>query len=239
MRAGGRGLSGWDRVRRFWRERKGRRHLRWVLPLVVVVLVVVVWGGVDADAFLGRIRGWPAVWAVLSIGVLPLAGVPVSMLHLAAGLRFEFWAALLVVAGTTLFQQVSAWALVRCLPGRLFTRLEPWRERLAGAGHREAATLSCLIPGMPYTVQLYLLPVMGLSLSTICAICVPLHVIRAVATILLGNLGDELSPCRLAALGAYYLVVFGGCGWVLRRMRVKLHAARAAEDGRTAEARSG
>jgi uncharacterized membrane protein YdjX (TVP38/TMEM64 family) len=218
-------------------SRTARRRLRWVLPLLLLAAWAASGDAVDLELVLKRVRAWPETGAVVLIGVLPLVGVPVSVLHLAAGLRFGFWTALWVVAGTTWFQQVCGWALVRCLPGRFFSGLEPWRQKLAGAGHREAAALSCLIPGMPYTVQLYLLPVMGLSLSTICAICVPLHVIRAVATILLGNLGDELTPGRVAALGAYYLVVLSGCAWLVRRMRSRPAAAQAAGD-RAGEARA-
>jgi hypothetical protein len=81
---------------------------------------------------------------------------------------------------------------------------------------------------MPYTVQLYLLPIMGAPLRVLCLVSVPLHTTRASVTILLGTLSDELTPGRVAALVAYYLVVFAICGIILSRLRRALAAEPAA-----------
>jgi uncharacterized membrane protein YdjX (TVP38/TMEM64 family) len=202
---------------------------RWLvlLSLAALAAFVVFWQSVDKETFYERAKAWPAATLTTLVGVLPLAGVPVSALHLAAGLRFEFWPALLVVGAATLFQHVAAWVLVRALPDRYFSRLGPWRERLEGAGHRETAVLCCLIPGMPYTVQMYLLPVMGISLRIICLISAPLHTARATVTILLGNVSDDLTPPRVAGLAVYYLAIFAICALTLRRMRRSLDVKRA------------
>lgn len=201
-----------------------RQRVLALLTLVAIAALILGWGSIDKEAINERAQEWPASAVTALVGVLPLAGIPVSALHLATGLRFEFWPALLVVGLTTLFQHVVAWVLVRALPERFFASMEPWREKLEGAGHREAAVLCCLIPGMPYTVQMYLLPVMGVSLRIICLISAPLHTLRATVTILLGNLSDELTPPRVAALAAYYVVILGGCLFTLRRMHRALEA---------------
>lgn len=195
---------------------------RVLLILLAVVVIAAVWfGGRGVD--LGRFHAWmqrlPAAGVAGLVALLPLVGFPISALHLAAGLRFDFGAALALVAAATLGQHVVAWALVRALPARFFVRLEPWRKKLAGAGHRQAAVLCCLLPGMPYTVQLYLLPVMGAPLRVLCLVSVPLHTARASVTILLGNISDHLSAGRVAALVVYYLLVFAICGVALRRLR--------------------
>lgn len=203
-----------------------RQRLMILVALVATAALIAGWRHIDLEGFHAWMKTLPAIAVAGLVGVLPLAGFPVSALHLAAGLRFDFAPALLVVAVTTLFQHVAAWALARMLPDRLFARLDPWRERLAGAGHREAAVLCCLLPGMPYTVQLYLLPVMSVPLKIICFISAPLHTARSVVTILLGNLSDDLTPTRVAVLIFYYLVIFAICGLSLRRMRRALAARR-------------
>lgn len=222
----GEAVSWLARLTRWLRATTTRQRVLAFISLVAITGLILGWGSIDKEAINERAKEWPASVVTVLVGVLPLAGIPVSALHLATGLRFEFWPALLVVGVTTLFQHVAAWVLVRALPDRFFARLEPWREKLEGAGHREAAVLCCLIPGMPYTVQMYLLPVMGVSLRIICLISAPLHTARATVTILLGTLSDELTPPRVAALAAYYVVIVAGCAFTLRRMRRALETKR-------------
>lgn len=216
-----------------WRER-WRRRLRGLTrkqialgTAVAIVLVAFAVGGrsLDLDSFHAWTKRLPAAGVAALIAGLPLVGFPISALHLVAGLRFEFWTALPIVAAATLSQHVFCWCLVRALPVRFFARLDPWRRKLAGAGHRQAAVLCCLLPGMPYTVQLYLLPVMGAPLRVLCLVSVPLHTSRATVTILLGNISDNLTPARVAVLVAYYLTVFTICGFTLRRLRRSLAGA--------------
>lgn len=197
-----------------------------VLLVLVAAAVLLAGQSWDMDAFHAWTKRLPAAGVAWLVAVLPLVGFPVSALHLAAGLRFDFWMALAIVAAATLTQHVAAWGLARALPDRCFARLEPWRKKLAGAGHRQAAVLCCLLPGMPYAVQLYLLPVMGAPLRVLCLISAPLHSTRATVTILLGSISDDLSPGRVTALVAYYLTVFTVCGFALRRLRRALAAAK-------------
>lgn len=215
------------------RARQIRRNPgRWTGGAVLLgVLVFLVVRGGDLERFHAWMRSVPAPGVAGLVFALPLAGFPVSALHLAAGLRFEFWPALLLVATATLAQHAAAWALVRALPAAWFARLAPWRERLAGAGHAEAAVLCALVPGMPYSVQLYLLPAMGAPLRVLARVSVPLHTARASVTILLGTLSADFTPARGVALAAYYAAVFTVCGFALRRLRRRLagRAARRAE----------
>jgi len=196
-----------------------RRRVVVGVLVVVAVLAFALSGRLDLDGFHAWMKRLPAPGVAAVIGFLPLVGFPISALHLAAGLRFEFAPALAIVAGATLAQHVVCWLLVRALPRRFFARLEPWRKKLAGAGYREAAVLCCLLPGMPYTVQLYLLPVIGAPLRVLCLVSVPLHTARATVTILLGTISDDLSAGRVVALVGYYLVVFTACALALRRLR--------------------
>ena len=223
------GPSDWSA---WWSRRAGgltRRQIAKGLLAALVLLALAVGGrSVDFDAFHAWTKRLPAAAVAALVGVLPLVGFPVSALHLAAGLRFEFWVALPLVAAATLAHHTASWALARALPERFFTRLDPWRRKLEGAGHRQAAVLCCLLPGMPYTVQLYLLPVIGAPLRVLCFVSVPLHTTRASVTILLGTLSDELTPGRVAALVAYYIVVFVICGIILGRLRRALAAEPAA-----------
>jgi len=216
------GPGGWrSRLRNIPRK----RLVIGAMALAVLIAFGVGGRSVDLEPFHEWTKSQPAVAVAGVVAVLPLVGFPVSALHLAAGLRFEFFPAMGVVAATTLSQHVMSWGLARVLPDRFFARLDPWRKKLAGAGHRQAAVLCSLVPGMPYTVQLYLLPVMGAPLRVLCLVSVPLHTMRATVTILLGHLSDDLTAGRIVAIGAYYLVIVAACTLALRRLRRSLAGA--------------
>lgn len=192
------------------------------LAAIAVISVALLWGRIDPKELHARARelSGPAVMAAITL--LPLVGFPVSWLHLVAGVRFGFVGGMVVVAITSVLHHVLGWALVKLLPARLFGRLEPWRERLSGAGHRDATLLCCLLPGMPYTVQLYLMPVIGTPLPLMFGLSAALHTARAVVTILLGDMSDELTPARVAALACYYAVLFSVSAISLRGLRRSL-----------------
>jgi uncharacterized membrane protein YdjX (TVP38/TMEM64 family) len=187
-----------------------------------VIALSFLWGRIDLADLHARAHRLPGVAVVAAITLLPLVGFPVSWLHLVAGVRFEFAGGMLVVAITSVLHHVLGWALTRLLPAHLFRRLEPWRLRLLGAGHREATLLCCLMPGMPYTVQLYLMPVIGVPFSLMFGLSAALHAARAIVTILLGDMSDNLTPVKLAALAVYYCALFAATALALRGLRRSL-----------------
>jgi uncharacterized membrane protein YdjX (TVP38/TMEM64 family) len=205
-----------------------RRLTGVLLVLAVVAGLGMAWGRVDVATLHARARALPAAAVVAAIALLPLSGFPVSVLHLVAGVRFDFLGGILVVAVTSVLHHVLGWALVRLLPERCFKSLGPWRRQLAGAGHRDATLLCCLLPGMPYTVQLYLLPVIGTPFPLMFGLSAVLHTARAVVTILLGDVSDALTPGRLATLAVYYLVLLALSTLAVRRLRRTLAGRTAA-----------
>jgi uncharacterized membrane protein YdjX (TVP38/TMEM64 family) len=200
-----------------------KRHLvKFAIALVMIAALAVVYQRIDPAEFQARAREWPAPVIIATIVLLPMVGFPVSWLHLVAGLCFGFVWGLVVVLVTTVIHHFAGWALVRVLPRHTFKRFEPWEEKLAGAGHRDATLLGGLIPGMPYVVHLYVLPIIGTPLFMLCTLGVGVHTARAFVTILLGDQSGDLTPGRIAALAVYYAVIVGLCAWALRSLRRRL-----------------
>jgi uncharacterized membrane protein YdjX (TVP38/TMEM64 family) len=199
-----------------------RRAITGLGVVVMLAVVAMFWRSIDMHAIHEHAERMPAVWAMVLIVLLPLVGFPVSWLHIAAGVRFDFWPGLAVVLVTSLIQNALAWSLVQIVPTRYFKRLDPWRKKLEGAGHRDAILFCGLVPGLPYAVQLYLLPVIGVPLRSFCVGCALLTTVRASATILLGKMSDDLSPTRIAWLAAYYTILTGTSFYILRRLRRSL-----------------
>lgn len=199
-----------------------RLLLRAILVIAIVGTLSFFWSRLDLADLHARAKALSGVGVIAAITLLPLVGFPVSWLHLIAGVRFDFMGGMLVVAVTSVLHHVLGWALVRLLPARFFSRLDPWREKLRGAGHRDATLLCCLLPGMPYTVQLYLMPVIGVPFPLMFGLSAVLHTARAVVTILFGDLSDDLTPARIAGLVAYYIVLFAVSALALRGLRRSL-----------------
>lgn len=200
-----------------------RRHvIKACVLLLIIAGLFVASRYVDPAEFQKTAQTWPPALVIGVILILPLVGFPVSWLHLIAGVCFGFVTGLIVVLLTTLAHHLLGWWLVRILPRRWFSRFKPWREKLEGAGHREATLLGGLIPGMPYVVHLYVLPMIGTPLLTLCVFGTGIHTARAFVTILLGDQSGNLTPGRIAILVLYYALIFGVCAWALRRLQRRL-----------------
>ncbi len=199
-----------------------RLLVRALIVLAIIGALSFFWSRLDIDDLHARAKALPGIGVIAAITFLPLVGFPVSWLHLIAGVRFDFLGGMLVVAVTSVLHHVLGWALFRILPNRFFARLDPWREKLRGAGHRDATLLCCLLPGMPYTVQLYLMPVIGVPFHLMFGLSAALHTARAVVTILFGDISADLTPPRIAALVGYYIVLFTVSALALRSLRRSL-----------------
>ncbi|HEX2101715.1 MAG TPA: hypothetical protein VHF69_13665 [Candidatus Synoicihabitans sp.] len=195
-----------------------------LVVLVALVALALFWQRIDVDALHARAQALPAWGVIAVICGAPLVGVPVAMLHVVAGVRFGPWVGLLVVLGATVLQHVMGYALVKLAPSVFARRLASWRQRFPRGAHRPMTVFSCLLPGMPYAVQLYLLPVLGVPLSVLLTVSVPLHVLRSIISILGGDWSKDLTPAKVMILVAYYLVLTGICALLFRRIRRELRS---------------
>lgn len=207
-----------------------RRLVTAALVLLGLAALLIFQRHLDLAELHARAQALPAPAVIAAIALLPLVGFPVSVLHLIAGVRFDFLGGIVVVSLTGVIHHFLGWVIVRLLSECCFARLAPWRAKLGGTGHRDATLLCCLLPGVPYSLPLYLLPVLGVPLSLLLGLAPLIHTARALVTILLGQLSDDLTLPRLLALGAYYLVLFVLAGWFLRHLspnfRQKNHAEK-------------
>lgn len=194
--------------------------------LAVIAALAIGWRRIDLEAVHIRAQELPG-WAVFAvICLLPLAGVPAAILHVVSGVRFGMPAGFAVVVLATVFHHIMGYSLVRLAPRVFARRLAAWREHFPRGAHRPMTVFSCLLPGMPYSVQLYLLPLLGVPLQVLLTVSVPLHALRALVSILGGAWSAELTPPKLAALAIYYLVLTAVCTLMIRRIRAELRRKR-------------
>ena len=212
-------LKGW----RGW----ARQNWRSLATIAVVAIgLSVAWGRIDLAKVHQQAEHVPAVWAFLLMVALPLLGCPATIVNVGAGIRFGIIGGLPLVAAAIVSHQVIAFFLVRWQP-KLFGHLvDPIRKRLPKGSHSAVAVFSALLPGVPYWMQVYSMPLIGVPLRTILLRCVPFHIVRSMIALIGGGISGHLTTGWLIGLGAYSLVLMGMCAYAGRRIRLHLSKTR-------------
>jgi uncharacterized membrane protein YdjX (TVP38/TMEM64 family) len=208
-----------------------RRRRRWLL-LLAAFLVVTGMGAAfylseldwtDVHAALQRV---PAAVAIALMALLPLSGFSVAIVYVVAGARFGVVGGGIVVMVVTCVHLVASNWIARSFMGGPLARYIARRNfpfpRVTAAAHAPVAAIAALLPGIPYFVRNYLLPLSGIPLRVYFWICLPIYVARSYVTILLGDLSDELSLRRVLVLGAVFALKVAICGLLLVRLRARV-----------------
>jgi uncharacterized membrane protein YdjX (TVP38/TMEM64 family) len=202
------------------------RLLLLVLGPALLIGLALGWNQMDTDRIHARAQDLPG-WGVFgAIVAAPLLGIPVAMLHVIAGVRFGMSLGLLIVAATTLLHHLIGFGLVKIAPKVFAHHLAGWRARFPRGAHTPLTIFSCLMPGLPYFVQLYLLPVLGVRLSILIKFSVPLHIMRAVISIMIGDMSEDFTWQRITGVVVYYAALTLACTLAFRRIRRELRMPR-------------
>ncbi len=177
-----------------------------------------------------RMNGF-AVFVVMT--VLPMVGFPVSVLHVAAGVRFGTGLGLVLTTTSILIQLLASYALVKAAPSYFERWMEPWRKRLPKAAHTPLTQFTMLLPGAPYFAQNYVLPLVGVPLGTYLLWSFPLHVLRSIVGVIFGHESADLTPMKLVGFGIYSVAIGLTCAWSFRRLQRQMKDLPAAADGPT------
>jgi len=193
---------------------------------VIAIGLAIAWGRVDIDEVHRQVEQVPAVLAFALMVVLPLVGCPATLVNLGAGVRFGIAGGLPLVALAIILHQLIAFQLVRWKPKVFGPLVDPIRRRLPKGSHGAVAVFSALLPGVPYWMQVYAMPLIGLRLKTILFCCVPLHTIRSLIALIGGDISDHPSAGWLVALAVYAIALMSVCAYAGRQVGRKVAKAR-------------
>lgn len=207
------------------------RHLLVVLGLIGVGLFFL-YREVDMHTLQARAMEWNAGLVFALLALLPLVGFPVNVLHVTAGLRFGFALGMTLVALSILFQLLASYAIVHVWHDAFARHLAEVRKRIPRAAHGTVCLFTLLLPGVPYFIQNYTLVLIGVPFRVYISRCLPLHILRAVLTVGLGQQAGKFTRGGLAVLGAYWVLVLCASWWAYRRLRRQLADQPAAASGR-------
>lgn len=202
---------------------------------IVALLTAIFYRSVDIDEIHAQAARLPGPLAFALLVVLPLIGIPVSLLHIAAGIRFGAPLGFALVVLSIALQLLASYGIVhlwrkRFEQARWIARV---RQRIPQGAHASVCAVTVLLPGAPYAAVNYTLPLLGVPLRTLLLCALPLHALRATVTVMFGGQSAHLTGMRLAVLVAYALVILGACAWTYHRLQSRFaNPRRAAGDRR-------
>lgn len=189
------------------------------VPLVLINLLYGWIGPMDLRAKAVALDGG---WAFVALVLLPLAGFPVSVLHVLAGVRWGIWSGYCLVVTSIFLQLLASYGLV-CLFRPLFERrLARVRERIPPGAYGPVSLFTMLLPGVPFFAKNYVLPLIGVPLRTYLLWCFPAHAFRAGVPVIFGDQTTELTVWSSLFFGSYGLLIALACAWLFRRLQGQL-----------------
>lgn len=202
------------------------------IAVAICVGLTIAYQQIDVEALHAKAAGLNGAVAFLLLTVLPLVGFPVTILHLAAGIRFGTTLGVILVPVSILLHLLASYAIVHFWHKALAKRFEKVRKKIPHGAHGPVCLFTLLLPGVPYFAKNYVLPLIGVPLRTYLLWCFPIHTARCIAAVILGAKSDDLTPGRLIVLGAYFVTLLGVSWWTFRRLRTQLANRRSAAGGR-------
>jgi uncharacterized membrane protein YdjX (TVP38/TMEM64 family) len=214
---------------------KKKKQTFWALGIGIAVFAAVVMALYAFTEFdLSRLRLWIDdlnPFAVIPLmAVLPVLGFPVSVVYLVAGARFgPWWGGVVVTVATATHLALTyliSNSFLRAPLQRFIAKRHFHLPQIPVDEQPAIALVAALAPGLPYVVRNYLLALAGVRLRVLLWVCLPVYVARSYVTILLGDLGSDLTRRRLLILvgvDSLKFVICAGVIWWLRRHHRKYH----------------
>lgn len=220
----------------FIRKITRRQWMTLALAFTVLAGVTLLYRTIDVQTLhdqAQRMNG-PTVFAAMV--VLPLLGFPTSVLHAVGGVRFGVGIGLALAVSSIVLQLLISYALVRAAPSFFERWTAPLRRRLPETTHTPLTQFVLLLPGTPYFMQLYVLPLCGVPFGTFMLWSLPLHGVRSIIGVVFGHESADLTPAKIAGFVVYSICVGLTCAWAFRRLQRRMKDRPAAEGDPTRSA---
>jgi len=151
------------------------RRKRWIVVIVAIVILAALlygWQGDQAVDWIKSVLGegaHPLLFLFLFL-ILPLIGFPVSVLFVLVGVKFgSLWGVVILFAGMAIHLMVAFLVTRSFLRQTIQGKLVELGYSLPEIPQRRVLWFSCVfmaVPGLPYTVKNYALPLCGVPFGT-------------------------------------------------------------------------
>lgn len=191
----------------------------WVIGVPLIVGFYLLSRVVSIDAVRSYAEKLDGVVAFVLLTILPLLGFPVTVLFVAAGIKFGKGLGMALVALSILIQLLASYGLVHWKRKFFERKFKDAREKIPPGAHGPVTLFTLLLPGVPFFAKNYLIPMLGVPLRTFLLWALPIHVARSTVSVVFGDESDHLTPARIAALVAYFVAMLAASWWAFRRIQ--------------------
>ncbi|HWA28748.1 MAG TPA: hypothetical protein VG734_24065 [Lacunisphaera sp.] len=204
------------------------------MAVLVVVAAALYWfrSSLDLQTLHDRAERLNSGALFVALTVLPLVGIPVSILHAVTGAKFGLPVGMALVGVSIALQLFASYAIVAAAPGFFARRFDGLRRRLPAATHRSLTLFTMLLPGAPFFAQNYVLAVVGVPFRIFFCYCFPIHFARSMIGVIFGEWSGDMTPWRMTIFVLYFATVSVTCALAFRRLRAQLRNQPRAANGR-------
>ncbi len=208
-----------------------RRH-RGKIVLLLAAAALAGWylhvhrGDLNRETLIAYGKGLPVGWFMAAFLLLPLAGFPISVFLLLAGIRFGLGGGMAVSAAALAFHHLVAFPLAHG------SFRGPVRDRLERAGHAIPpidpkhrvwfTVLFAAIHGPPYTAKLYLLALTDVPFRIFFWAGAPVYLAFCLIPVGAGTALKEFNPTWIYLIVSLSAVLLLAGFWLRRRLGGKL-----------------
>lgn len=188
-----------------------------------------------AHAWAEKINGWVLF---LVMALLPLVGVPMSILGVMAGAKFGPLNGFTVSAVAVAVNLILSWWIARKWLRRpvekILRKVEYKMPELETNEYAGICILTALIPGPSYTLKNYFLALSNLPFRVIFGIGLPAHLFAMSPGILFGDFTGAMTWEKAVFLALYTLLLIGVSHFLVRKIRSrKKSPGQKVMDGKT------
>ena len=199
-----------------------RKIITGVLVLLGLIALTLLYRQIDVEALHRRAENLNGLMIFVLMTLLPLTGFPVSICHAIAGVRFGMAWGLLLVSVSIILQLLASYGLVKAAPKFFELHLEAWRKRIPKGAHSPVTQFTMLVPGVPYFVQNYILPLIGVPLRPYLIWGGIIHILKSIVGIAFGDMSDDFTPLRIAGFVAYAVFITVATAFAFRRLQARM-----------------
>jgi len=184
-------------------------------------------------AWAAKINGWVLF---LMMSLLPLVGMPMSLLGIMAGAKFGPLDGFAVSGAAVAVNLILSWWIARKWLRRpvekILRKVEYKMPELETDEYAGICILTALIPGPSYTLKNYFLALSRLPFRIIFWIGLPAHLFAMSPGILFGGFTGAMTWKKAVFLAAYALLLIGASHFLVRaiRSRKKSRGAKVMDD---------
>jgi len=212
---------------------KNKRRNRIILWTIVGAVVIVI--GVLSHSFsLKTIHTWAVHmngWVLfLLMSLLPLVGVPMSILCIMAGAKFGPWEGLIITGVGVAINIITSWWIARKWLHRpvekLLQKTHYKKPHLKKGEYAGVCLLTALVPGPSYTLKNYFLALSNLPFRVIFWIGLPAHLFAMSPGVFFGDFSGSMTVPKAIFLVVYTLLLIGAGQYLIHRLRKRKQHAR-------------